>query len=147
MKRILLVAALVLGFAAAASAQPRALGIRGGYGVELSYQHTVGANFIEADLGLGTFNSLNLAASYNMTIAEFGPGFHAYWGPSASAGLGLNPGWFGVGVGANIGIEYIFDFPLQLSVDIRPQLGLQFGKDIPLLNYWGWPTLGIRYAF
>ena len=57
MKKIILVAALVLGFAAAAVAQPRALGLRGGYGVELSYQHTLGENFLEADLGLGGFNN------------------------------------------------------------------------------------------
>ncbi len=146
MKKILVIAALMLGFAVAASAQQRAIGLRGGYGVELSYQHTVGAGFVEADLGLGTFNSLNVAASYNMTLAEFGEGFHAYWGPSASVGMGIDPGWFGIGVGGNIGIEYIFPFPLQISVDIRPQVGLQFGME-KLAHYWGYPTLGIRYAF
>ena len=60
MKKIILVAALVLGFAAAAAAQPRALGLRGGYGVEASYQHTLGSNFVEADLGLYGFNTLNV---------------------------------------------------------------------------------------
>ncbi len=145
MKKIILVAALVLGFAVAASAQPRAIGIRGGWGVELSYQHTLGANFAELDLGLAG-NNLNLAGSYNMSFAQFGNGFNAYWGPSASVGLGFNPGWFGLGVGANVGIEYVFNFPLQLSLDIRPQLGLQFGGGVHL-QYWGWPTLGVRYAF
>ena len=58
MKKIILVAALVLGFAAAAAAQPRAIGIRGGFGAGVSYQHTVGANFIDVDLGFG--NGLNL---------------------------------------------------------------------------------------
>ncbi len=148
MKKILIAAALVLGFAVAASAQPKAIGIRGGYGVELSYQHYAGgANFVELDLGLGTINSLNLSGSYNLSFAQFGNGFNAYAGPSASVGLGIKPGWFGVGVGANVGIEYTFNFPLQLSLDIRPQLGFQFGENIPLLNFWGWPTLGIRYAF
>ena len=40
--------------------------------------------------------------------------------------------------------QYNFDFPLQLSIDVRPQLGLvneAFGV-------WGWyPHLGIRYRF
>lgn len=36
MKKIILTAALVLGFAAAASAQPRALGVRIGNGGEIS---------------------------------------------------------------------------------------------------------------
>ena len=56
MKKIILIAAMICGFAVAASAQPKALGLRFGYGAELSYQHNVaGANFIEADLGLGEF--------------------------------------------------------------------------------------------
>ncbi len=146
MKKIIIAAALVLGFAVAASAQPRAIGIHGGWGTEISYQHTVGADFIQADLGLVGFDALSVAASYNMSLTEFGDGFHVYWGPSASVNLGLNPGWFGVGVGGNIGIEYQFDFPLQLSLDIRPQLGLQLGGGLHL-NYWGYPALGIRYAF
>ena len=47
MKKIILTAALVLGLAAAASAQPRALGVRIGDGAEISYQHTLGNNFLE----------------------------------------------------------------------------------------------------
>ena len=60
MKKIILIAAMVLGFAVAAVAQPRAIGLRGGYGVELSYQHTLGENFVEANLGLTGFNALNV---------------------------------------------------------------------------------------
>ena len=93
MKKIILVAAMVLGFAVAASAQQRALGLRGGYGVELSYQHTIGADFLEADLGL-LGSDLNLAATYNYMIAQ--PdwtdrgewGFYA--GPGAAVGFGGN---------------------------------------------------------
>ena len=39
MKKIILIAALALGFAVAATAQPRALGVRLGNGGEISYQH------------------------------------------------------------------------------------------------------------
>ena len=49
MKKIILVAALVLGFAVAASAQPRAIGVRVGNGGEISYQHQLGSNFLEGD--------------------------------------------------------------------------------------------------
>ncbi len=53
MKKIIIIAALALGFAVAASAQPRAIGGRLGNGLEASYQHTVrGADFVEANLGL-----------------------------------------------------------------------------------------------
>jgi hypothetical protein len=53
MKKIILAAALVLGFAVAASAQPRAIGVRIGNGGEISYQHSMGSNFLEVDGGLG----------------------------------------------------------------------------------------------
>lgn len=142
MKKIILAAALVLGFAVAASAQPKALGIRGGYGADLSYQHYVsGSNFIEADLGLENFEFLNVAATYNFMISEFGNGFGFYAGPGLAVGLGEA---LHVGVAGQAGVEYNFNFPLQISIDIRPQLGLvneAFG-------IWGWyPHLGIRYQF
>ena len=36
MKKIIVLAAVILGFSFAAAAQPRAIGLRGGYGAELS---------------------------------------------------------------------------------------------------------------
>ena len=151
MKKIILVAALVLGFAAAAAAQPRAIGIRGGFGAGVSYQHTVGANFIDADLGFG--NGLNLAATYNWMLAqpqwtsrgEWG----VYAGPGAALGLGFgDASFFNVGVAGEVGLEYTFWFPLQLSVDIRPQLGLVTAGGASTFGLWGWyPTLAVRYRF
>ncbi len=125
MKKLVLVAALVLGFTVAAVAQPRAVGIRGSYGVEVSYQHTLGSNFIEADLGfMGT--GLNAAAVYNWNLVQFGDAFNVYAGPGAAIGFGK--GWFNVGIAGMVGLEYsfkpTFDVPIQLSIDVRPQLGL-----------------------
>ena len=157
MKKIILVAALVLGFAAAASAQPRALGIRAGYGVELSYQYNVsGENFIEADLGLGNFSYLNLAGTYNFMIAQPAWTEAGTWGFYAGPGvaLGAGKGVLNVGVAGQAGLEYTFDFPLQLSLDIRPQLGMvtvaagDSDDTIRKFGIWGWyPHLGIRYRF
>ena len=152
MKKIIIIAAMMLGFAVAAAAQPKAVGIRFGYGVEASYQHTIkNANFIEANVGLEAFNALNIAATYNWMIArpqwtdrgEWG----VYAGPGANLGLGFN-GWFNVAVSGQIGLEYTFWFPLQLSIDIRPQLGLYTGGGQAGLYFGGWcPALGIRYKF
>ncbi len=149
MKKILIVAALMLGFAVAAVAQPRAIGLRGGYGVELSYQHNLGSHFLEADLGLNTFNALNVAATYNFSIAQFGDGFNFYAGPGAAVGLGFGQNaHFNVGLAAQVGLEYIFNFPLQLSLDLRPQLGVHIVNEGIGFGLWGWyPNLGIRYAF
>ena len=52
MKKIILMAVMVLGFTVAAVAQPRAIGLRAGWGAEASYQHSFGTNFLQADLGL-----------------------------------------------------------------------------------------------
>lgn len=149
MKRFLLIAALMLGMAFAATAQPKAIGARMGWGFEASYQHMVnGPDFVEADLGL--FNtSLNAAAVYNFMIAqpswtERGEwGFYA--GPGAALGLGLaNNSGFNLAAAGQVGLEYTFWFPLQLSFDIRAQLGYTFGHSF----YWGiGPALGVRYRF
>ena len=151
MKKIIIVAALVLGFAAAAAAQPRAVGLRGGYGAELSYQHTLGTNFLEADLGL-VMNGLNVAATYNFMLAqpqwtdrgEWG----VYAGPGAAVGLGLGEAsHLNVAVAGQVGLEYTFWFPLQLSIDLRPQLGIGFA-DKATMYFGGWcPALGVRYKF
>ena len=140
MKKIILIAALVLGFAAAASAQPKAIGLRIGGGAELSYQHNVGANFIEADLGPESFKNLGVAATYNFSIAEFGGGFKFYAGPGI--GLGFAESLM-VGVAGQAGIEYNFAAaPVQVSVDVRPYF------DFVGIGLVGWyPHIGVRYNF
>lgn len=140
MKKIILIAALVLGFAAAASAQPKAIGLRIGYGAELSYQHNVGANFIEADLGLESFKNLGVAATYNFSIAEFGDGFKFYAGPGI--GLGFAESLM-VGIAGQAGVEYNFaSAPVNISVDVRPYF------DFMGVGLVGWyPHIGVRYNF
>ena len=149
MKKFILVIAAVLGMAVVASAQPRALGIRAGFGGELSYQHSLGENFAEFDLGWWS-NGVSLAAAYDFSIAPVGP-FNFYAGPAAhvftygytndngNAATGFN-----LGIGAQAGLEYTFSaIPLQVSLDWRPMLtllnGIGFG--------WNSLALGLRYAF
>lgn len=156
MKKILIIAALALGVSIAANAQPRAIGGRLAYGVEASYQHTVkNADFVEANLGLFGFNSLNATATYNFMIAQ--PqwtdrgewGFYA--GPGASVGLGFGGPTFSIAVAGQVGLEYTFWFPLQLSVDLRPQIGVAMGEGNAYFYQDGLlgfvPTLGVRYRF
>ena len=151
MKKIILVAALVLGFAVAASAQPRAIGVRLGNGGEISYQHQLGKNFLEVDGGLVLGKESNVGATgiYNFMIAQ--PAWTSrgdwgfYAGPGASVGLGLGEDpYLTLGVAGMVGLEYTFWFPLQLSLDIREYIGIGIG-DKP----WGTPSigLGVRYRF
>lgn len=140
MKKIILIAAIMLGFAVASSAQPKAIGLRIGGSAELSYQYYVGSNFIEADLGLESFKHLGIAATYNFMISEFGSGFGFYAGPGVGLGFGEN---LSVGIAGQVGIEYNFAAaPVQVSVDVRPYF------DFVGIGLVGWyPHLGIRYNF
>ena len=154
MKKIILVAALVLGFTVAASAQPRAVGVRIGNGGEVSYQHQLGANFLEVDggLGLGFDGVFNVGATgiYNFMIAQPNWTDRGEWGfyagPGASVGLGLGDvNYFSLGVAGMVGLEYTFWFPLQLSLDFRQHIGLGFNGH----GFWAPSSigLGVRYRF
>lgn len=155
MKKIILTAVLAAFVAAAATAQPRAIGLRAGWGAEASYQHTLGdINFIEADLGLYTVNSLNLAVTYNFMIAQPNWTDRGEWGFYAGPGAALGTkilednSSFYLAVAGQAGLEYTFWFPLQLSADIRPQFGFAFGDNAfygEALSFV--PTLSVRYRF
>ena len=156
MKKILVIAALMLGFAAAAVAQPRAVGLRLGYGAEVSYQHTLGNNFIEADLGvLGFGANFNANAIYNFMIAQPQWTDRGEWGFYAGPGVALGGGgvagvgYFNAGVAGQVGLEYTFWFPLQLSIDLRPQLGVVVVPNAGSAFYFdSWcPALSVRYRF
>ena len=148
MKKIILVAALLLGFAAAAAAQPRAIGIRLS---EISYQHKLGVDFLEVDggLGLGLDGTFNVGATgiYNFMIAQPSWTSRGEWGfyagPGASVGLGIGEtNYLTLGAAGMVGLEYTFWFPLQLSIDFRQHLGIGNG-------FW-FPSsvgLGVRYRF
>jgi hypothetical protein len=152
MKKIIVIAAFMLGLAFAAVAQPRAIGVRLGNGAEVSYQHTLGQNFLEIDggAGLDIYNAghFNLGATgiYNIMIAQPQWTDQGEWGFYVGPGVavGAAKDIFMVGAACQVGLEYTFDFPLQLSLDVRPQLGL-VGQGFDI---WGWyPHLGIRYRF
>ena len=66
MKKLVLLSLFIVAMATAAFAQPRAIGARIGYGVEVSYQHSLGeSNMVSAELGLPRFAGLSAAATYD----------------------------------------------------------------------------------
>lgn len=188
MKKILAIAAIALGFAVSAAAQPKAIGGRLGYGIEVSYEHCVGSpNFFEVDLGIG-LNELahdsfgfTANASYNFVFAQ--PDWTRgtwewYAGPGVALGyvgdvvnykhenVEYKHGWdtgFMLGISGQVGLSYTFWFPLQLSLDIRPIIGMhindgwkddagnRYGSKCGFYNHgvtYCWiPTLSVRYAF
>lgn len=162
MKKLVLLSLFMVAMATAAFAQPRAIGARLGYGVEVSYQHSLSEeNMISADLGLAGFGGIEAAATYDWMNPG---GYMIPWEHKGSwnwyAGVGAGAGYYWpavgfVGAAGRIGVEYNFWFPLQLSIDYRPVLGVEFGDrgDNPPVGFYtnglfaGGIALGVRYAF
>lgn len=146
MKKLLVVLLGVLAFAAVASAQPRAIGVRAGYGGELSYQHGLGSSsFLELDLGfLGHAHGYYVTGAYDFIIGNAGI-CNFYVGPAVQLGFYNHEriGAFNAGAGAQLGVEFeIPSIPLNISVDWRPIYYFHYGG-------FGWQgaALGIRYRF
>ena len=144
MKKLILIIAAALTMSAVAVAQPKAVGIRLGYGAEVSYQHILGAdNFMEVDLGWFS-NGFSGSVAYDFNVAEAG-NFGFYVGPQVSFGTLAYDGStkFNLGAGAQLGVEYEFDIPLNISLDWKPTFyfvpGTAFG--------WSSIALGLRYRF
>lgn len=165
MKKALLIVIALLGLSLAAVAQPKAIGVRGGlfglnFNGEISYEHwaTIFDNdydFLEAELGVFANNGFKGTLMYNFTFAQ--PEFTDrgewafYAGPGVVAGYGTGVNKNDekvaapfVGVAAQLGLEYTFWFPLQLSVDFRPTFMIPalMNRD----NWYGF-ALSARYAF
>ena len=159
MKKILLIAVLAVA-SLAAYAQPRAIGGRLGYGAEVSYQHGFGeSNMLEVEVGVPGFSCLEAAVTYDWIDPFNAPvpwnekgEWHWYMGVGgAFQTTWTNPGVGFVGAAGRIGIEYDFWFPLQLSIDFRPTLGVAFGYgggvSFGYDLYGAGLGLGIRYKF
>ncbi len=160
MRNLFLVVLAFIGFATvqAQDISDNAIGLRlgdsDGFGAQISYQRALGDNNrLELDLGItngNNYDGFKLAGIYQWVWVLDGS-FNWYAG--AGGGLGSinfdnvpqgfddsETFFFAAG---NIGIEYNFDIPLQLSLDARPELGFgDFNDDLDFDI-----ALGIRYRF
>ena len=156
MKKIIF--SFVLAFfalsALSAQANGQAIGLRlsNGFGnsAEISYQQALGSSHrFEGDLGLSN-NGLYLTGVYQWVwdLSTLADGFNWYAGVGGNAGLwnGNNSYSKGLSLGivGQVGIEYNFNIPLQLSLDYRPIVNI-----IPTLGngYYDGIAVGVRYKF
>lgn len=158
MKKIFFIAAFVAASLLTYADGPRAIGGRLGYGAEVSYQHALGeSNMIQLEVGAPYFGSLEAACTYDWINPG---GIDVPWDKRGDwnwfAGVGaavqipfsFNAGF--IGAAGRIGIEYNFWFPLQLSLDFRPTLGVAFTKGGAGFGYDLYGAgigLGVRYLF
>ena len=145
MKKLIAVLIGVFALVAVASAQSRALGLRIGYGGELSYQHNVSGGFLEADLRfLANAHGFYVSGMYDFIFASSGIA-NFYVGPGVQVGVHNHEhsSEINAGIGGQLGVEFeIPSIPLNLSLDWRPIY--YFQQDV-----FGWQgiALGIRYRF
>lgn len=144
MKKLLLSAAFLLGLSTCAFAQSTPknnIGLRfggnSGLGTEISYQRELSRNNrLEIDLGWRDHNNVdafkvtglyqwvwNIEGSFNW-FAGAGAGVGT-WNYSESYGgrRYSDNGTFGLLTGT-VGVEYNFDIPLQIALDLRPEVYL-----------------------
>lgn len=161
MKKLFVLAIAVLGFTFTSNAQEiseNAIGLRlgdsDGFGAEVSYQRALGDNNrLELDLGLRSgngYDGFKLAGLYQWVWLLDG-NFNWYAGVGGGLGSysfdspipnGDDSETFIFAAG-DIGIEYNFDIPLQLSIDARPEFGFGDFRDDLDFDI----ALSIRYRF
>ncbi|MBF6609081.1 MAG: hypothetical protein ITG00_10145 [Flavobacterium sp.] len=174
MKKLILSAVMLVALAFSAQSQEirkNAIGLRlganDGFGGEVSYQRAISDNNrLEFDLGIrDTRNTeaVKLVGLYQW-VWNIEGGFNWYAGVGAGVGSwrhdgpwnnGNNNDWDDGGTfllaAGDIGIEYVFDIPLMVSLDFRPEL--YFGDD--RRNYDGYDynsfgpdvALSVRFTF
>ncbi len=162
MRKCILTVAMLIGLAWSTQAQDiskNALGLRlgdnDGFGGEVSYQRGLSKNNrLEFDLGWRNsknVDAIKLAGLYQW-VWNIDGGFNWYAG--AGGGLGswrydtkeYSDSGAIIFAAGDIGIEYVFDIPLQVSLDFRPEIYFNtegyrddnFGPDV---------ALGVRYRF
>jgi hypothetical protein len=112
---------------------------------------------IDLSVNLPMFKGIGATATYDW-INPFGTAIpwnnkgEWNWSLGVGAGLGIygfDAPAFYVGAVGHVGVEYNFWFPLQLSVDYRPNVGVVLANQ-PHFNITGLYsgiTLGVRYLF
>jgi hypothetical protein len=158
MKHYLLIT-LITCLSFSASAQNQALGLRLNGGTimqaEVTYQAWIADNNrLEIDAGFGGKSYLNVikgTALYQWCFDLEYPlqwyvgagGSTGYWNYNAEYTAADDSGIF-INVAGQIGIDYTFDIPLQLSLDFRPEFSIINGYTDDFDTGIGF---GLRYTF
>ena len=165
---------------ATALAQPRSVGGSLGWSETLTYQHGVSkGNFIELNFGYHcgllassdytndyidhyydvakrSAGTLRLTATYNMVIMSPSWTSRGDWNFYAGPGLSMGSGFntykaFCFGVTGQAGLEYNFWFPLTLSADLRPIIGMMVSEGRIKYDVEGLmgftPTISAKFKF
>lgn len=174
MKKIFTTLVILAAFATVSFAQPRAIGGRVGSYTEFSYQHSItDGMYVDLTAGIANFwnswGALDVTAAFDWTFNIKGI-WNWFVGPVAGVGFGYgsnyryysNKGYydtyyyynepympFRLNIGGQIGFEWQFGIPLNLTVDWRPTMNVlgfmnpHYPKWSGLYNF----GVGLRYRF
>ena len=160
MKKIFTTMVVMLAVASVAFAQPRAIGGRVGYNTEFSYQHSItDGMYVDLTAGLGNAWSrwayADVTASFDWVFNIKGI-WNWFVGPAAGIGFGYGVAYkdydympMRVNVGGQIGFEWQFGIPLNLTVDWRPMINVMGFKNTYYGPWYGLANIGVglRYRF
>ena len=150
MKKIILSLVFVFAMFTFAEAQNNAFGLKLGDGIDLSYQRwltNTNRNRLELNVGLASFSSgspITVSGLYQW-VYGITSGVNFYFGVGAGTGLYTGNSDFLLNILGNVGIEYNFDFPLQLALDYTP--GLTLVPDPGSFWHTGSTRFAIRWRF
>ncbi len=150
MRKLLFLFALVasvMGGSLSAQGKGKAIGLRLAneiHGGEISFQSGLSkANRLELDLGVNNWygDGFQLTGLYQWVwnLNKIATGLNWYAGLGGSVGT-YNPN-FGLGIVGQLGLEFNFNIPLQISLDWRPTIFNSY------YTYYGGNGLSIRYRF
>jgi len=162
MKKIILILLFTTSFAVSLPSQEsrNTLGLRLGYDAqEISYQLPLSAAFrLELTAGANTYGrnpagkicrgvGLNGLFQWVNDLSEFSSGFKWYLGVGANIldHGSVSRGLYGTGVMGQIGVEYNFKSPWQLSLDYRPGWYWLPGSGNIYRMSWNVPCVSIRH--
>ncbi len=167
MKKLVVLAVMAIASVTLAVAQPRAIGLNLGPWSSISYQHGFGSSNmldvaanvifpINCGFGVGGHVTYDWIDPFNAPVPWNEKGeWHWYMGVGGSGGFNFGnanySSWWYAGVAGHIGIEYDFWFPMKLSVDWRPSIGVGNNNNgnvgFNMMGLYGGISLGIAYLF
>ena len=162
MKKIILILSFAMGFAVSLNSQENKslLGLRLGYDAqEISYQLPLVRTFrLELTLGANTYGhnqvgklcrgvGLNGLFQWVNDLSFLSTGFKWYIGVGANVldHGSVSKGMYGTGAMAQIGVEYNFNSPWQLSLDYRPGWYWLPGAGNIYRTSWNAPCVSLRH--
>ncbi len=115
--------------------------------IAVTWHKALGRYRLETDLGWAQsdkWSYLNLSTAFHFRW-HITKGLYWYIGPGVNMGWYFRDYHFGLGIGAQLGIEYNLPFPLQLSLDIFPRWNIIGTTES--VGFGGSGGLSIRYRF